>query len=340
MSLPSSRVAELIEKHLTGEMSPAEAAELRQEFTAHPELAQHLYSAALMHRYLQTSLGATGRSGGVRGGESKPKRSRRMLRLLLPLAAAAALILGIFGWYFAASKPLGQAQSPGLFVTRDNRELPLAAGTPLFAGDRLRAGVRADLVLADGSSVRLDAGTTLVMAKPRSEERARLDLAAGRVFLRVAKAPERFRVEAGAATVDVLGTVFGVARADNDAVASVYEGRVRLGTDAGQVELGRGEAARANAGAAPVRIAEAPAETLAWARDWTRFEDRPLGEVLDWIAANSPYRFNAPAAVRAQRVSIAIADEPLHRVVATLLITCDLRNSTQNNDITIQGENP
>jgi ferric-dicitrate binding protein FerR (iron transport regulator) len=340
MSLPSSRVAELIEKHLTGEMSPAEAAELRQAFTAQPEWAQHLYSAARMHRLLQTRLGAAGRSGGVRGGESEPTRFRRNLRLFLPLAAAAALVLGIFGWYFAAAKPIGQAQSAGLFVTRDNRERPLASGDPLFTGDRLRASVRADISLADGSSVRLDAGTSLVMAKPGAEERMHLALAAGRVFLRVAKAPGRFRVEAGAAAVEVLGTVFGVARADNGAVASVYEGRVRLGTDAGQIEIGRGEAARADAGAVPVRTTENPAEALAWARDWTRFEDRPLGEVLDWIAANSPYQFDAPAAVRAQRVSIAIADEPLSCVLTTLLISCNLHRSNNNNDVSIQQGTP
>jgi ferric-dicitrate binding protein FerR (iron transport regulator) len=340
MSQPSSRVAELIEKHLTGEMSPAEAAELRQALTAQPALAQHLYSAARMHRLLQTRLGTAGRSGGVRGGESEPKRFRRNLRLFLPLAAAAALAIGMFNGYFATGELIGQAQSPGLFVTRAYRERPLTSGDPLFTGDRLRASVRADLRLADGSSVRLDAGTALVMAKPGAEERMHLALAAGRVFLRVAKAPGRFCIVSGTASIDVLGTVFGVARADGGAVASVYEGRVRLGTDAGQIELGRGEAARAAAGAAPVRTSDAPSEALAWARDWTRFEDRPLGEVLDWIASNSPYRFDAPAEVRAQRVSIAIADEPVSCVLTTLLISCNLHRSNNNNDVSIQQGTP
>jgi ferric-dicitrate binding protein FerR (iron transport regulator) len=115
---------------------------------------------------------------------------------------------------------------------------------------------------------------------------------------------------------------------------------VRLGTDAGQIELGRGEAARAAAGAAPVRTSDAPSEALAWARDWTRFEDRPLGEVLDWIASNSPYRFDAPAEVRAQRVSIAIADEPVSCVLTTLLISCNLHRSNNNNDVSIQQGTP
>lgn len=264
-------------------------------------------------------------------------------RRLLPLAAAAALLLGAVGWYLAVSRPgapIGLALSPDLFVTRGDREFPLAAGDALFADDRLRAIARADLALADGSSVRLDAGATLAVAAAGEGERARLDLGAGRIFLRVAKAPGRFRVAAGAATVEVLGTVFGVARTDGGAIASVYEGRVRVGTGAGAVELARGEAARADAGAAPVRTAEAPAETLAWARDWTRFEDRPLGEVLDWIAANSPYRFTAPDSARAQRVSIAIAQEPMSRVVETLLLSCNLRGSTHDNDVVIQGGKP
>jgi ferric-dicitrate binding protein FerR (iron transport regulator) len=330
MSLPDSRVAELIERHLAGGLDPAGTAELRQAFAVQPELARHLYEAARMHRSLQTCL-----------GRSRLSPARRFRRLLIPaLAAAAALVLGMFVWYPAAAQPIGQAQGAGLFVTRDHRERPLAPGDALFAGDRLRAGPRADLALADGSSVRLDAGTALILVKPEPEERACLELATGRVFLRVAKAPGRFRIRSGAATVDVLGTVFGVARTDGGAVASVYEGRVRVGTGVGALELGRGESARADAGAAPVRTADSPAELLAWARDWTRFEDRPLGEVLDWIAANSPYRFTASAAVRARRVTVAIADDPLSRPLETLLLTCSLTSTTRDHDVVIHGENP
>jgi uncharacterized protein YceK len=61
---------------------------------------------------------------------------------------------------------------------------------------------------------------------------------------------------------------------------------------------------------------------------------------LDWIAANSPYRFDAPSEVRAQRVSIAIADEPLSCVLTTLLISCNLHRSNTNNDVSIQQGTP
>jgi ferric-dicitrate binding protein FerR (iron transport regulator) len=354
MNQPDSRVAELIEKHLAGGLDPAGTAELRQALADRPELARHVYEAARMHRCLQTSLGTAAQSGHARGGTRVPRRFRRFPALAL--AAAAAFVLGVFAWQAlvweprAPSEPLvetkapaavGQARSEGLLVTRDTRETALPAGAPLFAGDRLRAGTRADLVLADGSSVRLDSGTALGIAAPGAGERAHLELTAGRVFLRVAPAPGRFRLEAGAAAVEVLGTVFGVGLENGAAVASVYEGRVRVATDAGELELGRGESARADADSAPpLRTAGAPDELLAWARDWTRFDDRPLGEVLDWIAANSPYRFTASPAVRARRVSVAIADEALSRTLETLLITCNLTTITRDHDVVIQGKNP
>jgi ferric-dicitrate binding protein FerR (iron transport regulator) len=338
MSLPDSRAAELIEQHLAGGLDPAGAAKLRQALREQPALARQLYEAARMHRCLQTALGPVASSGPAPA--RVPTRFRR--RFLIPAlaAAAAALVLGLLLWHPAAAQPIGQTQGPGLFVTRDQRERALAAGDALFAGDRLRAGSRADLALVDGSTVRLDAGTVLTLARLEPEERAGLELATGRIFLRVTQAPGRFRVAAGAATVEVLGTVFGVTRTDGGALASVYEGRVRVGTGAGALELGRGEAARADAGAAPVLTADSPAELLAWARDWTRFEDRPLGEVLDWIAANSPYRFTASAAVRARLVSIAIADEPLSRPLETLLIACNLARTNRDHDVVITGETP
>ncbi len=355
MSSPTPRIAELIEKHLAGGLDPAGSAELRQALAEQPELARHVYEAARMHRCLQTSLGTAAQSGPGRGGARAPTPFRRF-RLPALAAAAAAIVIGLFMWQFTVrgwrapsnqiveTKPpaaMGEALSPGLFVTRDNRETPLAGGDALFAGDRIRAEARGDLALADGSTVRLDSGTALVIAEPGAGARARLELAAGRVFLRVAPAPGRFRLEAGAASVEVLGTVFGVARENGSAVTSVYEGRVRIATGAGELELGRGESARADTDSAPPRRSEvAPSELLAWARDWTRFEDRPLGEVLDWIAANSPYRFTASPAVRARRVSVAIADEPLFRTLQTLLITCNLQHTTRDHDVVIQGKNP
>jgi ferric-dicitrate binding protein FerR (iron transport regulator) len=343
MNPPDSRVAELIEKHLAGGLDPAGAAELRQTIADRPELARQVFEAARMHRSLQICLGPAAQPGAW-----ARLRSRRIP--VLALAAAAALVLGVVVWQTvvegrrATSDPapaaVGQAQSAGLLLTRDTRETALAAGALLFAGDSLRAGTRADLVLVDGSSVRLDRGTALGIAVPEPGERAHLELGAGRIFLRVTPAPGRFRIAAGAAAVEVLGTVFGVARADGGAEASVYEGRVRVGTGAGQLEIGRGESARADAGAAPVKLAGNPVEMLAWARDWTRFEDRPLGDVLDWIAANSPYRFTASAAVRARRVSVAIADEPMQRTLETLLITCRLTRSGLDHDVVLTGESP
>jgi ferric-dicitrate binding protein FerR (iron transport regulator) len=184
-------------------------------------------------------------------------RTRRLLRYVLPFAVAASIALGIgLSQAFVLTEkrvPIGRAESTGLLVARGGSEEEVQPGSSLFAGDTVTARTRADLTLADGSGVRLGQETCLTLGNPQPDERFRLALTRGQLFLRVAKAPGCFRVEASGATVEVLGTVFGVEVIAQGASASVYEGRVRLASPAGQIELGRGESGRTQGTAPPVR---------------------------------------------------------------------------------------
>ncbi|HYG76080.1 MAG TPA: FecR domain-containing protein [Planctomycetota bacterium] len=267
-----------------------------------------------------------------------PQRGWRMRHTL----AAAAILLVLLGWQFlSVQKPpvIGFAQSEGLLVTRDGAQHTLVSDEPLYANDSVLAKKRADIRLTDGSSVRLDQNTTLKIAAVEPDERVRLQVTVGRIFLRVAKATGRFRVQAGATHIEVLGTVFGVSVSKDSATTSVYEGQVRMEAPAGRLELGRGDSGLASGDSAPTRTDIDPAIALAWARDWTRFQNRPLGEVLNWIETNSAFRFTAAGEIRQQPVTIAIDQEPMIRVVETLMLSLNLRYSARDNDVTILGAN-
>jgi ferric-dicitrate binding protein FerR (iron transport regulator) len=255
------------------------------------------------------------------------RNESRRSRLWIAVATAAmlAVIAGAYVFFQTKEVPMGVVQSEGLRVERAGSERALAVGETLFSADSLSAQQRA--------------GSRLAILRSSEGERVRLQLDAGRVFLRVSKAEGRFSVRSGTSSVEVLGTVFGVSANGEVTTANVYEGRVRLSATNGSLELTRGESGAATKGGAAERTQEDPALALAWARDWIRFQERPLGEVLDWIAANSAYQFRAPEAIRRQNVSVAIERESMSNIIETLMLSSNLQYSIQGNDVTIKGEN-
>lgn len=171
MKEPSSRVAELIELHLAGVASHAEAEELRQEIASRPELAQHLFGAAWVHGILHSSASESAQAGhpavGAKGASSMPPvrpgaATRRRLRTPSSrpfrntasrpqynagrtswLAIAACLTVVASALIFIGSPK----QMPGVIGTlrdvdagvtvasRGGAAAPAAAGMPIYPGD-------------------------------------------------------------------------------------------------------------------------------------------------------------------------------------------------------------
>jgi hypothetical protein len=174
MNEPSSRVAELIELHLAGEASHAQAEELRQEIASQPELAQHLYRAAWMHGILKSSMGESVQAGLsapstaaiVAAPATKPGAApqRRLRTSSCPparstvfprtsdtgrtswLAIAACLTVVASALFFIGSPK----QMPGVIgtlsdvdagvtvVSRGGAAGPASAGMPIYPGDVIR----------------------------------------------------------------------------------------------------------------------------------------------------------------------------------------------------------
>jgi ferric-dicitrate binding protein FerR (iron transport regulator) len=267
-----------------------------------------------------------------------PRRKRRGLKLLLSAAAALLLAAGGICWFSAGDRPmaLGKSLRGGLAVERGGRSLVVHKDEALFAGDHLSAPEGGLLALDDGSTVKLDKGTRLQLTLPGEGRRADLRLKDGRILLRVSGAPGEFAVT-GSARVTVLGTVFGVEEKNGGTSVGVLEGRVRLSSAGGALELTRGKSGRAAASGLPEITAADPNATLRWARERKIFHDRPLSEVLDWISDNSSYRFEVKNVRRIERtVTLTVGHEPMLKLIEKVLGNCDIKYAVAGQDVTIK----
>lgn len=145
-----------------------------------------------------------------------------------------------------------------------------------------RVGERQTLNLADGTVVTLDAASELAVSWHLFSRRS--ELQRGQALFEVA--PRVYRpwlVDAGQASVRVVGTRFNVDRHASELRVSVAEGRVAVAAGGAERELLPGQQVRAsNAGLGALVAVDANA-VGAWQGGQLVFQRTPLGEVLDTI---------------------------------------------------------
>jgi len=180
----------------------------------------------------------------MRLAREAPPRGMRLSWLLVPLAAAAGLLAGLFlrrdaprPAPFAAVATL--ATGPFLVDDGAGTLREAGAGEFLATGTRVRApsGVRLVLVLRDGTELRVDRGSSLLLAGER-----RIELDGGRAWSRVAPG-EPFRIECGDLSVAVLGTELAVERDGERADVRLFRGAAELEAGGARQALAAGEAA-------------------------------------------------------------------------------------------------
>jgi transmembrane sensor len=96
--------------------------------------------------------------------------------------------------------------------------------------------------LRDGSEIVIESPTTVIKKKRESETEILFELEAGAAEFAVVSKPNRvFRVNAGRATVEVVGTSFRVARKQSSSEVTVHHGRVIVSWNGGSRTLNKGE---------------------------------------------------------------------------------------------------
>ena len=133
-------------------------------------------------------------------------------------------------------------------------------------GDVLRVmeRSRADLVLMNETTLRLDQTTEIVFTAPAKDKETWLDLLLGGAYFQ-SRTPRRFKVGTPFVNAGIEGTEFFIRAESDKALVTVFEGRVTAANDRGSVTLDRGQSAEASAGEAPVlRAVARPRDAVQW----------------------------------------------------------------------------
>jgi transmembrane sensor len=183
-------------------------------------------------------------------------KAPRVWPRLLVQAAACALLLAVIATVAWLDPPLSRVQ--------------LATGI----------GERRGVALRDGSQVTLNTASRVeIVMRLRSREAV---LEAGEALFEIVPGSTRpFRVIAGDARVEVIGTMFNVRRTGHGARVAVLEGKVALRAGTEEALLGRGEAAETAADKLVSRPHPVNLDaTVSWREGRLVFDNVPLSLVL------------------------------------------------------------
>lgn len=248
---------------------------------------------------------------------ASPVRISRRSMMIGGAGAAAVLAIGV------ALALLWGGEGPGdSFASREK----------VFTTKR---GQRAVVELTDGTQVRLNADSRLVIPRRSLAEGRREVHLDGEAFFKVARDSTRpFRVRTGAGTVCVLGTAFNVQAYAADAApmqVAVSEGAVAL--QAG--EAGTGDTlrllprqlgiARRDGGLQARRDVDLSAQ-LAWTNGQLAFDDAPFSEVVRklerWYDLQVEVRLPTR---RIDHLNARFDDESLQEILGDIAVALNLR---------------
>jgi ferric-dicitrate binding protein FerR (iron transport regulator) len=202
---------------------PAQVAQRRRDFERGED---ELFRQVMEVRSLATEE--------LKAQHRQPRRFRRKSFWAgLSLALVLALAAGVF-WEQLIPRPvIAQVASleGSVVVRRNGEELPLAAGDPVRAGDRLIVGqdATARVRYPDRTTVLLDS-KAVVEWEGRPQEAKRVVLVSGGLSASVTSQPAAapMTVETGAAVVRVVGTEFFVYAGPETSRVGVTKGKIAL----------------------------------------------------------------------------------------------------------------
>jgi transmembrane sensor len=222
--------------------------------------------------------------------------------------------------------------------------MPFGASAPASTQTYATAkGERRTVRLADGSTVDLNAGSTLTVALGPHDRR--LSLPEGEAVFDVAADKDRpFLIAAGDRTVRVVGTRFDVRHRGPALAVTVERGVVEVRPNA----PGEGRAFRLHPGqrldhvdgVADARIsAVEPSEVFSWRSGRLIYRDQPLGDVVADLNQQfpRPIRIDDPT-LAATRVSGVLVLDNQDAVIRRLALLAPIRALTSAGGVTLRRE--
>lgn len=210
-----------------------------------------------------------------------------------------------------------------------------------------KRGQKATIELADGTQVRLNADSRLTLEAGFGTSRRAVELQ-GEAYFEVAKDPSRpFRVQAGPALVEVMGTAFDVRAYHEEAQVrtAVAEGKVSMWSKHGALHeaivLQPRQAGILEEDAQAVRRSVAPGRYLAWTEDSLVFEAAPFDEVAAEL--ERWYDLTVELTVPPEQVDRLYAsfhDEPLKEVLGVVAAALHLKYKRDGSRATFYPARP
>jgi len=238
----------------------------------------------------------------------------KVLRLLIPSAVAASVILAVFLLrpFFTSPGNTGIAQGPaitkedniifqveggaaislddstrqtieaggGTTLTTDGKSLTYDAGSNKWARIVVPAGKDYKIQLSDKSELWINSATTVRFPMNFSGNKREIEVN-GEAYLKVsADATHPFVVHLPGADVEVLGTQFNLNSYDSGQVSvALVEGKVNLSSVAGKVKLRPGQQGTVVNTAAPAVSVFDKEEVLSWMEGYYHFHNAPLSQI-------------------------------------------------------------
>jgi len=246
-------------------------------------------------------------------------------------AAAVVLVVAGVGLWRTSSRPA-------------RRAAPVTAMRELVAP----RGGRADIRLADGTRVALNAGSKLRYAASYGRASVREMWLDGEGYFEVRHDATRpFRVHAGGGVAEDLGTRF-VVRAYPELArveVMVAEGRVALrhdvpglGARADSAVLGPGQLGRLSGDALTVSSAVGEERYLAWTTGALVLDDVPLRDALPLLERRYDLSITlADSALGSRRVVARFRDQPADEVLGAIALALGARVERHGRDVTLRA---
>lgn len=241
----------ILEKALDGRLSPEESEWMARQIARDPGLAARWIEAATNEaslREIAASAPALSPASTAPRAVAAPRSSAivpmpRKAPALRWLAAAAGLLAAAsLGWYFVISParqatelalPMVQSIEGSATIEDAGRSRAAGAGRRFHARGTLRTspGSSVHLAWSDGTSLRLEPESALVVEKPSASAPAkRLRLLHGGLSAEAAPQPQGrpMRIRTPHAAVEVLGTRFSIVARGTGSEVTVEKGAVQI----------------------------------------------------------------------------------------------------------------